>query len=157
MQKISDTLEKLVSLVATAIFLSMLILLFLQVILRYGFNSGFSWVEEYSDFCFVWLALLGIALGVKRNAHLALDALTDMLPGKLKRLSRLINVILCMVFYVLMMYSGIAYTKVGGMLTSPILRLKYSYMYISIPVVCGICLIFLVASLVTDKKEGNNT
>lgn len=43
------------------------------------------------------------------------------------------------------------------MLTSPILRLKYSYMYISIPVVCGICLIFLVASLVTDKKEGNNT
>lgn len=157
MQKISDTLEKLVSLVATAIFLSMLILLFLQVILRYGFNSGFSWIEEYSDFCFVWLALLGIALGVKRNSHLAMDALTDMLPDKLKRLSELINVILCLVFYALMMYSGIAYTKVGGMLTSPILQLKYSYMYISIPVVCGICLIFLVASLVTNKKEGNNT
>ena len=86
-----------------------------------------------------------------------MDALTDMLPGKLKRLSKLINVVLCLVFYALMMYSGIAYTKVGGMLTSPILQLKYSYMYISIPVVCGICLIFLVASLVTDKKEGNNT
>ena len=57
------------------------LVVFLQVISRYVFHHPFDWPEELARFLFVWVALLGAALAMKRGAHFSIEALV-------KRLSR---------------------------------------------------------------------
>ncbi|WP_437125406.1 TRAP transporter small permease subunit, partial [Geobacillus thermoleovorans] len=37
----------------------MCILVFGNVVLRYGFNSGITWSEEMSRFLFIWMSFFG--------------------------------------------------------------------------------------------------
>ena len=39
----------------------MTVLTFIQVVLRYGFNSGFIWALEADFYLFAWMVLLGIS------------------------------------------------------------------------------------------------
>jgi len=48
---------------------------FLQVISRYVFRHPFDWPEELARFLFVWVALLGAALALRRGAHFSIEAL----------------------------------------------------------------------------------
>jgi TRAP-type transport system small permease protein len=57
----------------------MVALVFGNVLMRYGFNSGFTVSEELSRWLFVWLTFLGAVVALRDNAHLG----TDMLVGKL--------------------------------------------------------------------------
>ena len=70
----------------TAICLAvMVVLVFGNVVLRYGFNSGIAFSEEMSRWAFVWLIFVGAIGGLKDLSHLGVDSLVAKLsrPGKL--------------------------------------------------------------------------
>ena len=49
----------------------MTLLTFTQVVLRYGFNTGFVWALEATDLHVRWLILFGISYCVRVHAHSA--------------------------------------------------------------------------------------
>jgi TRAP-type C4-dicarboxylate transport system permease small subunit len=57
----------------------MVLLVFGNVILRYGFNSGIAVSEEMSRWLFVWLTFMGAVVALREHAHLG----TEMLVGRL--------------------------------------------------------------------------
>ena len=152
-RNIIKMLKEAVDWTAVLLFAALLTLLFLQVVLRYCFNTGFSWIEDFLGFCFVWISLLGVALGVYKKSHIAMDAIVALFPEKWKRLCMAIQKILCILFYVILLYSGILYTVLGRRLKSPVLKWEYSLMYAAIPVMCGVSLLFLMPHLLAGKKE----
>lgn len=79
-QFIGKTLEFL----CVAILALISILVFLNVVLRYGFNSSISVTEEVSRYMFVWLTFLGAVLAFNDDQHVSVTILT----GKLSPLSR---------------------------------------------------------------------
>lgn len=58
----------------------MVLMVFGNVVLRYGFNSGITVSEELSRWLFVWMTFLGAVVGVIQHAHLGTDALLSRLP-----------------------------------------------------------------------------
>jgi TRAP-type C4-dicarboxylate transport system permease small subunit len=58
---------------------AMVLMVFGNVVLRYGFNSGITFSEELSRWGFVWLTFLGAIIAVKEGGHLG----TDVLVGRL--------------------------------------------------------------------------
>lgn len=58
----------------------MVMLVFGNVVLRYGFNSGITVSEELSRWLFVWLTFLGAVIGLHERAHLGTDLLLSRLP-----------------------------------------------------------------------------
>nr|WP_020960096.1 TRAP transporter small permease [Geobacillus genomosp. 3] len=87
--------------VATLAF--MCILVFGNVVLRYGFNSGITWSEEMSRFLFIWMTFFGAIGALKDNDHLGVDALVRKLPVGAKRVVFVIsNVIVLYVLYLLL-------------------------------------------------------
>ena len=48
----------------------MIALVFLNVILRFFFNSGLVWSEEVSRYVFVYVIYIGAIVAMKENAHL---------------------------------------------------------------------------------------
>ncbi|SIN97808.1 TRAP transporter small permease [Vannielia litorea] len=83
----------------------MVIVTFVNVVLRYLFNSSLIWGLEVTLILFAWLVLFGIAYAFKVTAHLGVDALLNMLPPKGKRVLALVSLGICMV-YVLLLLKG---------------------------------------------------
>ncbi len=67
-----------------AVLLSLLTLLsFIQVVLRYGFNSGIDGALELNSIMFAWLILFGMSYGIRTNIHLGVDVFVRMLPRRI--------------------------------------------------------------------------
>jgi TRAP-type transport system small permease protein len=70
---------KLLESLLVALMAAMVVMVFGNVVLRYGFNSGITVSEELSRWAFVWMTFLGAIVAIKENGHLG----TDMLVGRL--------------------------------------------------------------------------
>ena len=55
---------------------------FVQVILRYGFNSGIGGALELTSIVFAWLILFGMSYGIRTSTHLGVDIFIRMLPPR---------------------------------------------------------------------------
>jgi TRAP-type C4-dicarboxylate transport system permease small subunit len=64
----------------------MVVMVFGNVVLRYGFNSGITISEELSRWLFVWMTFLGAVVALRGHAHLGTDALVSRLPVAGKKL-----------------------------------------------------------------------
>jgi len=68
-------LDALIALLLAA----MVVLVFGNVVLRYGFNSGITVSEELSRWLFVWMTFLGAIVAIKEHGHLGTDFLVSRL------------------------------------------------------------------------------
>ncbi|HHW7519515.1 TRAP transporter small permease [Mannheimia haemolytica] len=79
MKALAQLVGKLLEILVVVILSAMSILVFVNVVLRYGFNSSISMTEEVSRYMFVWLAFLGAVLAFSENQHVKVTMLTDKL------------------------------------------------------------------------------
>ena len=64
---------------------AMVVLVFGNVVLRYGFNAGITVSEELSRWLFVWMTFLGAIVALKEHGHLGSDMLVSRLGPTGKR------------------------------------------------------------------------
>ena len=68
--------EKVMSIALWAI----VVIMGIQVIMRYVFKSSLAWSEEVSRYLFIWMVFVGISYGVKRASHMRIDMLEHFFP-----------------------------------------------------------------------------
>lgn len=109
------------------------IVIFMQVFMRYIIGTSLGWSEELARYAFIWMIYIGISYGVKRNRHLKVDVFTLLFKEKGKLILGIISNILFLLFCVLMTYYGF---KVSGQLVrlSPALKIPMQWVYLA-PVV----------------------
>lgn len=77
----------------------MVVMVFGNVVLRYGFNSGITVSEELSRWLFVWMTFLGAVVALRGHGHLGTDVLVSRLPVLGKKiclgLTHLIMIYMC--------------------------------------------------------------
>ena len=74
----------------------MVLAVFINVVLRYGFNSGVPASEELSRLLFVWMVFIGATLAYPQGEHMAFTSLVASLqrrPLILKAVTALIRVL----------------------------------------------------------------
>ena len=81
----------------------MTVITFVNVVARYVFNDNLLWALEVTVFLFAWLVLIGVSYCVKKNLHLGVDVVVNLLPPKLKRLAAFAAVAACLAFAVLIL------------------------------------------------------
>jgi TRAP-type C4-dicarboxylate transport system permease small subunit len=79
---ICKTFEVLISLFLAA----MVVLVFGNVVLRYGFGSSISMSDEVSRWLFVWVTFLGAVVALQKHEHLGVDMVVDRLPDLGKKI-----------------------------------------------------------------------
>jgi TRAP-type C4-dicarboxylate transport system permease small subunit len=80
MKKTVDLFFKLLEFLVVASLVAMVIMVFGNVVLRYGFNSGITVSEELSRYCFIWLTYIGAMIAMRERGHLGVDTLVKHLP-----------------------------------------------------------------------------
>lgn len=107
------------------ILLIMLILTFINVIARYIILASMPFVEELNCVGLMILSILGAATAAKRQAHLGLSVITDLLPQMAQRVIALICDLLGAAFCAAIVYLG--YLMVQNQLNNNILSMGMSW------------------------------
>ena len=75
MSKGIDLFFKLLEFLVVACLVAMVFMVFGNVVLRYGFNSGIDISDEMSRYCFIWLTYIGAMVAMREKGHLGVDSL----------------------------------------------------------------------------------
>jgi C4-dicarboxylate transporter DctQ subunit len=103
MRKVIDRLEEWLM---AALLAFMTVLTFLQVVMRYVFNTGWLWSLEATTYSFAALVLIGMSYGVRTKSHIATDLFTRKLSDSLQRRVAIIAIFACVVYALLMLYGS---------------------------------------------------
>jgi TRAP-type transport system small permease protein len=86
MKKTIDLFFKLLEFLVVVCLVAMVIMVFGNVVLRYGFNSGIDISDEMSRYCFIWLTYIGAMVAMREKGHLGVDTLVLRLSLNGKKL-----------------------------------------------------------------------
>lgn len=87
----------------------MTLLVFVEVVLRFGFNTGIHWAQEVTLHLSAWFVLFGASYGVKVGAHIGVDAVVRLLPPQTKRIVSMFAVLLCLTYCALIIMGAWVY------------------------------------------------
>ena len=109
----------------------MVVLVFGNVVLRYGFNSGIVISEELSRWLFIWLTFIGAVVALREHAHLGTDMLVSRLPKAGKKACLLLSQ-LCMLYINWLFLSGsLAQARINWDVLAPVSGLSMAVVYLS--------------------------
>ena len=70
---------------AFVIFWSLAFIVFLQFFTRYVLNDSLAWTEEIARYALMWIVFIGGAMVTRRNTHIAVELLSNVMkPGPLR-------------------------------------------------------------------------
>jgi TRAP-type C4-dicarboxylate transport system permease small subunit len=120
LDKALDAYCKLLEWLLVLLLAAMVVMVFGNVVLRYGFNSGITFSEELSRWAFVWMTFLGAIIGLKESAHLGTDMLVSRLGSTGKKVCLVLAEML-MLYSVWLIFSGSqAQTKISWDVEAPV-------------------------------------
>lgn len=82
---------------------AMTLVTFINVVLRYAFNSQLIWGLELTLVLFAWLVILGISYAFKVTAHLGVDAVLNIVSPSLRRAMTLLACAVCLAYALLLL------------------------------------------------------
>ena len=150
-KRVFDILNHIEEAILVFLFAVMVIIIFIQVIMRKA-NHSLYWSEELGKFLFVWISWLGISIGQRKGEHIKITMLTDRLPFKTAQVFNILSDLVVMGICLVTLYYGV--TLVFSQWTSPYagIKISTSWGYLAVVVGCGLMTIRCVASIVTSAK-----
>ncbi|WP_438334329.1 TRAP transporter small permease subunit [Edwardsiella tarda] len=119
-------------------------IVFINVVLRYGFESSLLSVDELSRYLFVWLTFLGAIVAFMENRHVNVTFFIDKLSPPARRRLEIVTHLLMLALCLMLLWGGMLKTLQDWDNRTPILGLPVGLLYAaSLPTSLGIALILL--------------
>lgn len=130
-QKLINGYCRLLAVLMVLSLAAMVVMVFGNVVLRYGFNSGITLSEELSRWLFVWMTFLGAVVAINERGHLGTDSLIKRLPVAGQKIC-LGAALLLMLFICWLIFKGsLEQTKINWGSTSAVMETSMGYFYAS--------------------------
>jgi len=129
MSKLNDLFFRLAEALLVLMLSAMVVMVFGNVVLRYGFNSGLDFSEELSRFFFIWITFLGAIIAMRQNAHLGLDTLIRVLPRTGKKFCFGLSNLLMLGCCALMLYGTWRQHHINATTMSPVTGIPMIWVY----------------------------
>lgn len=110
---------------------AMVVLVFGNVVARYGFNSGITLSEELSRWMFIWLTFLGAVIALKERGHLGMDMVVARLPVAGKKLCLVLGQVLMLYIVALMFKGSWEQAVINADVSAPVSGLPMAIVYAS--------------------------
>jgi TRAP-type C4-dicarboxylate transport system permease small subunit len=131
MKQWMDGYCRLLEWVMATVLAVMVLLVFGNVVLRYGFNSGITVSEEVSRWLFVWLTFLGAIVAIKEHGHLGTDMLVSRL-GKTGKKVCLVLSQLAMLYVTWLLFQGsLTQAQINADVQAPVTGASVAIFYAS--------------------------
>jgi TRAP-type C4-dicarboxylate transport system permease small subunit len=141
--------------VVVAMMIAMVMLVFTNVVCRYGFGFSLIWAEEISQYLMVWVAFLGAGLALRQGRHVAVELLQDRFPERGRVILRGAVAALCLAFLIGVAWLGVEFAWFARDMETPVLNIALAIPYAAVPV--GMLLMALhLAFVLRDYAHGRH-
>ncbi|MCI6820812.1 MAG: TRAP transporter small permease [Clostridiales bacterium] len=155
MKKIVNVYNKFEEIFLVILLLVMVVLIFVQVVMRYCFNSSLSWSEELARILFIWVSWIGISLGQKKGEHIKITMVTDKLKGNAKKAILVLSDICTLAILGILCVKGteVVMHIMGLGAAMPATGCPKWIVYSAVPLSCMLMAIRVIKDLVITLKD----
>ena len=131
-----------------------LVALFVNVVLRYGFNYSLAWSEELVREVIIYTTFVGCSAAVKNRSMIKIDALVQLIP-KLKIPLSFFSNLVTLIFASMMIYYGtlMANLQVQTNQKTIIMQIPLVYLYAILPLMGILMFIRTIQVVYEDVLE----
>lgn len=129
MKQAMDILFKGLDWLLVLLLAGMTVMVFGNVVLRYGFQSGIDISEEMSRFFFVWLIFLGSISAMRRNLHMGFDLLVVSVGPQARRVLLAIANALVLGCCALILFGTVMQWRVNATNIAPVTGLPMTWLF----------------------------
>lgn len=97
--------------IISLLLLATTLLVFVDVVMRFGFGTGFMWSQELTLHLSAWMVLFGASYGVKVGSHIGMDAFVRLFPSIGRRILTGIACILALIYCGLILKGSFIYLQ----------------------------------------------
>ena len=123
------------------------LILFAGVISRYIFNAPLTWSDELASILFLWLAMLGAVIALRRDEHMRLTTFLGLMSARRRAWVEALGVVVIVVFALLMLAPAYEHFIDQWVVTTPALELHDGVRVAAIGVGCVLLLVIALARL----------
>lgn len=116
------------------LFTTMVVVVFVNVVARYVFNSSIIESEELARYCFVWASLLGAVLALNDNEHIGVDMAIKKLPPAARKIVLVFANLLILILTGICAWYGYVLAESTFGWPSPATRIPYGIIGLIIPI-----------------------
>jgi TRAP-type C4-dicarboxylate transport system, small permease component len=133
MNKLLKIMDKILSVVLSALIAFLAIGVISTVFLRYFFGFSSGAFEEYLTMSFVITCFIGSALSVREKQHISISYFVDKLTGRRKTVSEIVVMVAIIVVSSVVLIYSIRWIMAVGSTISPVSGVKKGFYYIVVP------------------------
>jgi TRAP-type C4-dicarboxylate transport system permease small subunit len=127
---------------AFVIFWLLAFIVFLQFFTRYVLNDSLSWTEEIARYGLMWVVFIGGAMVTRRNTHIAVELLSNVMkPGPLRAALLALVDFIKLAFLGLLAFVSLTITERMHLQRMTVFDLPMSYVYAGVAFGCFLMLI----------------
>lgn len=149
MINIVKNLEEILASIAISI---TVVLVIVNVVLRYGFGFTLPWGQELAVICFIWAVYLGISSCYKHGLHMGVDAILSILPERALIPFKLLISFFLLGLNGLLAYLSLEYTMLSNK-TTPVMGVSYFGVNIVLVLCFSLMAFHTVRFILSDLRE----
>lgn len=160
-ERLKNIAKNLDAYFAGLMFVFTLVIVTVNVFMRYFVGHVIPWGEEVATSCFVYTVFVGAAWCLRTRQHMGVDLLVDKLPIGGRRVVHLITDLLVFVLNSYVTYLSVLFTISSKLKTMPVL--KVSSVWLNAALIAGFALmaVYSLVNCIRDviaivRREGDN-
>jgi TRAP-type transport system small permease protein len=139
---------------AFAIFWALGAIVFLQFFTRYVLNDSLAWTEEIARYGLIWVTYIGAVMVTRRNSHIAVMLLPNLLPAWGGRLLLAVIDLVMLAFLGLLTYFSVLIVQRMHVQVMSVVDLPMSYVYAAVVLGCALMLVRQLQRVWRNARDG---
>ena len=125
----------------------------LNVFLRYVFNMGIYWAEEVATISFVWSVFIGASATYKHRMNLGIDFLTKRGSQRTQTKVKFVVDMMLLMITGYIFYLSVIFTRVSSIKPTAVLGISSAYVNSALMFGFGLMIIQTIFFLIQDLKD----
>ncbi len=153
-KKIEKVVNKFFTLFMTFSLSAMVILVFINAVMRYVFKSSIPVSEEYARFFFMWTTFFGVIAAFKDKNHVRVTIVVDLLKGWAQKTIGIVAHLVTLAALAFVLYGGVEYVKSTSSYKTVSTGINFGIVSSGLVVMTVGAMVLVVKALVDDLRGG---
>jgi tripartite ATP-independent transporter DctM subunit len=137
---------------AVILVIAEIVLLLANVGFRYVLHDPLMWGDELASLLFIWLAMLGAVIALRRGEHMRLTTFLAKMPPARRTFFETFGSVVVVVFMLLLMHPAWEYVQEEWIITTPALEIPHAFRVASVATGFSLMLVIAVSRLMGQAR-----
>lgn len=142
--------------VCGAALITMILLVIINVFLRYVFSYTISWAEEVATICFVWCVFMGASATYKHKLDMGIDFFINKVPTHFTHFVKLITGALLLAINGYIFFMAIVFTRIAWEKPTAVLGISSAVVNSALIVGFGLVTFYTIRFMYRDLQAHRN-